>query len=102
MGVAPGARLWSVKVLGSDGGGSLAGILAGLDWVTGMASTIEVANLRLGCADCGSAAMSRAITTISSVMAWSSSAENVLKSLRLRPSVGLYAGTSRSSSASPE
>ena len=54
VGVAPGARLWSVKVLGKDGGGSLSGILAGLDWVTGNSSTIEVANLSLGCADCGS------------------------------------------------
>ena len=51
VGVAPGARLWSVKVLGKDGGGSLSGILAGLDWVTGNSSTIEVANLSLGCAD---------------------------------------------------
>src|SRR5436189_200801 len=62
VGVAPGARLWSVKVLGKDGSGSLTGIMAGLDWVAGQSSTIEVVNLSLGCADCGSKAMSRAIS----------------------------------------
>lgn len=48
VGVAPGARLWSVKVLGDGGSGSNAGVAAGLDWVTARAGTIEVANLSLG------------------------------------------------------
>jgi subtilisin family serine protease len=33
VGVAPGARLWAVKVLDSQGSGALAGIIAGIDWV---------------------------------------------------------------------
>ncbi len=33
VGVAPGARLWAVKVLDSSGGGSEATVLAGIDWV---------------------------------------------------------------------
>jgi subtilisin family serine protease len=48
VGVAPGARLWSVRVLGADGSGSLSNIVCGIDWVTARASTIEVANMSLG------------------------------------------------------
>lgn len=48
VGVAPGARLWAVKVLGSGGSGSESGIIAGLDWVTARAGEIEVANMSLG------------------------------------------------------
>lgn len=48
VGVAPGARIWSVKVLNAAGSGSFAGIICGIDWVTARASTIEVANMSLG------------------------------------------------------
>lgn len=48
VGVAPGARLWAVKVLDSSGSGYTSGIVAGIDWVTDNASTIEVANMSLG------------------------------------------------------
>jgi len=48
VGIAPGARIWSVGVLGSNGSGSTADIIAGIDWVTARASTIEVANMSLG------------------------------------------------------
>jgi subtilisin len=48
VGVAPGARLWSVRVLSSRGTGSTSSILCGIDWVTRNAATIEVANMSLG------------------------------------------------------
>lgn len=48
VGVAPGARLWSVRVLGTNGSGTMSGVIAGVDWVTANASTIEVANMSLG------------------------------------------------------
>ncbi|MGP3981403.1 PKD domain-containing protein [Streptomyces sp. KR80] len=48
VGVAPGARLWSVKVLNQSGSGNQTGIIAGLDWVAKHADEIEVANLSLG------------------------------------------------------
>lgn len=48
VGVAPGARLWSVKVLQADGTGTLGMILAGIDMVTANADKIEVANMSLG------------------------------------------------------
>ena len=48
VGVAPGARLWSVKVLRSDGSGYMSWIIAGVDYVTANAAQIEVANMSLG------------------------------------------------------
>jgi subtilisin len=48
VGTAPGARLWSVKVLKADGFGSLSDVICGIDWVTLNADTIEVANMSLG------------------------------------------------------
>jgi subtilisin family serine protease len=34
VGVAPGAKLWSVRVLNNAGAGTTGGILCGIDWVT--------------------------------------------------------------------
>lgn len=48
VGVAPGARLWAVKVLDANGSGSFSDIIAGIDWVTANAEFIEVANMSLG------------------------------------------------------
>ena len=46
VGVAPGARLWAVKVLGDTGWEATSGIIAGVDWVTAHGG-IEVANMSL-------------------------------------------------------
>jgi subtilisin len=48
VGVAPGARIWAVKVLNSQGSGYTSWIVAGIDWVAANAATIEVANMSLG------------------------------------------------------
>lgn len=48
VGVAPGARLWAVRVLNASGSGTFSQIICGVDWVTAHASTIEVANMSLG------------------------------------------------------
>jgi subtilisin len=48
VGVAPGARLWAVKVLDAEGAGSTSQVICGIDWVTSQAGTIEVANMSLG------------------------------------------------------
>jgi len=48
VGVAPGARIWAVKVLSSSGSGSESMVVAGIDWVAANADTIEVANMSLG------------------------------------------------------
>lgn len=48
VGVAPGARLWPVRVLNNSGSGSWANVICGIDYVTAHASEIEVANMSLG------------------------------------------------------
>jgi len=48
VGVAPGARLTGVKVLGCGGTGSTSGVMKGVDWVTANAVKPAVANLSLG------------------------------------------------------
>ena len=48
VGVAPGARIYSVKVLGNNGEGSGSSLICGLDWVAARSGTIEVANMSLG------------------------------------------------------
>lgn len=60
VGVAPGARLWAVKVLDQRGSGAIGAIVAGIDYVTANAGAIEVANMSLGC-ECSSQAMNDAI-----------------------------------------
>ncbi|MBI4298406.1 MAG: S8 family peptidase [Chloroflexi bacterium] len=61
VGVAPGARLWAVRVLNNAGSGSVASVVCGVDWVTNNASTLEVANMSLGC-ECGSDILDTAIS----------------------------------------
>jgi len=48
VGVVPGADLWSIKVLGNDGSGWYSWIIAGVDYVTANANSIDVANMSLG------------------------------------------------------
>lgn len=48
VGVAPGARLWAVKVLSRSGSGTMSGVIKGVDYVTKNADKIEVANMSLG------------------------------------------------------
>lgn len=54
VGVAPGARLWGVKVLDDEGNGTVGDLLCGVDWVTATRldrdrrNDIAVANLSVG------------------------------------------------------
>jgi subtilisin len=48
VGVAPGARLWAVRVLDNSGSGTWASVICGVDFVTANAGTIKVANMSLG------------------------------------------------------
>ncbi len=48
VGVAPGARIWGVRVLDNKGSGWTSDIIKGIDYVTLNASEIEVANMSLG------------------------------------------------------
>jgi subtilisin family serine protease len=50
VGVAPGAPIYSVRVLDASGSGSWSQVICGIDWVTANAATlgIKVANMSLG------------------------------------------------------
>jgi subtilisin family serine protease len=54
VGVAPGVRLWAVRVLDDNGGGELSEMLCGIDWVTSTRTDsdpdndIDVANVSVG------------------------------------------------------
>jgi subtilisin len=48
VGVAPGAPIYAVRVLGERGFGTSAGVVCGIDWVTAHPGRIEVANMSLG------------------------------------------------------
>lgn len=48
VGVAPGARIWPVKVLNAAGSGLNSDVICGIDYVTAHADEIEVANMSLG------------------------------------------------------
>jgi len=47
VGVAPGARIWPVKVLNAVGAGLVSQIVCGIDYVTSKAGQIDVANMSL-------------------------------------------------------
>lgn len=64
VGVAPGVRLWAVKVLNRRGSGTTSGIIAGIDWVVGRGD-IEVINMSLG----GSGVSSAYLTAINNAVA---------------------------------
>ena len=48
VGMAPGARLWPVKVLNAAGVGFTSDLVCGIYYVTANAGAIEVANMSLG------------------------------------------------------
>ena len=69
VGVAPGARIWAVKVLNALGVGLNSDVICGIDYVTANAGQIDVANMSLGgsgsddgnCGNSGGDAMHQAI-----------------------------------------
>jgi subtilisin len=69
VGMAPGARIWPVRVLNNRGSGSWSDVICGIDYVTANADKIEIANMSLGgggtddgnCGDTNGDAMHRAI-----------------------------------------
>jgi aqualysin 1 len=48
VGVAPGAPIYAVKVLGCSGSGSWSSVISGIDWVTANHGSNAVANMSLG------------------------------------------------------
>lgn len=63
VGIAPGARLWAVKVLEETGIGDMSTLVKGLDYVAENADQIDVAVLSLGC-ECKSNALDIAVNNV--------------------------------------
>lgn len=61
VGVAPGAPLTGVKVLGCDGTGSTSGVIKGVDWVTANVKKPAVANMSVGLGGNASRALDDAV-----------------------------------------
>jgi subtilisin len=68
VGVAPGARVWAVKVLDENGSGRFSDVICGLNWVAQAGGTIDVVNLSLSGAGsdgaCASSALHQAICNV--------------------------------------
>jgi subtilisin family serine protease len=60
VGIAPGARLWAIKVLESSGMGEISTLIKGLDYINQHQNEVDVAVLSLGC-ECESGALNIAI-----------------------------------------
>lgn len=68
VGVAPGARLWAVKVLDDEGAGTWSSVICGLDWVFKRRGVVDVVNMSLGGfgndGDCSGTALHRAVCIV--------------------------------------
>jgi subtilisin len=60
VGIAPGARLWAIKVLETSGMGEISTLIKGLDYINQNQNQVDVAVLSLGC-ECESGALDIAI-----------------------------------------
>ena len=65
VGIAPGARLWAIKVLEFNDStgkceGAISSVIQAIDYITKNAKEIDIANLSLGC-KCNSSALKEAI-----------------------------------------
>ena len=76
VGVAPGARLWSVRVLNNNGTGYLSWIIKGIDWVTMHAHEIEVANTSLSWSGYSAAARTAIQNSVESGVVYFAAAGN--------------------------
>ena len=61
VGIAPGARLWALKILESSGMGEISTLIKGLDYINQNPNQVDVAVLSLGC-ECESGALDIAIS----------------------------------------
>jgi subtilisin family serine protease len=76
VGVAPGARLWAIKVLDSNGMGSSSDIIKGIDYVTEHADEIDVVNLSFGAVGKNDALHNAIIRSVEAGVTYSAAAGN--------------------------
>lgn len=76
VGVAPGARLWAIKVLDSNGMGSSSDIIKGIDYVTEHSDEIDVVNLSFGAVGRNDALHNAIIRSVSAGVTYAAAAGN--------------------------
>ena len=76
VGLAPGARLWAIKVLDSNGIGSSSNIIKGIDYVTQHANEIDVVNLSFGAVGQNKALHSAIIKSVAAGVSYTAAAGN--------------------------
>ena len=79
VGIAPGARLWSIKVLDSNGNGFISDIIEGIDYVTQHADEIDVVNLSFGGDGSSIAFRTAIINSVASGVTYAAAAGNGAK-----------------------
>jgi hypothetical protein len=76
VGLAPGARLWAIKVLDSNGIGSSSNIIKGIDYVTQHANEVDVVNLSFGAVGQNEALHSAIIKSVAAGVTYTAAAGN--------------------------
>ena len=76
VGIAPGARLWSIKVLDSSGNGFISDIIEGVDYVTAHADEIDAANMSFGGEGTNTALGTAIINSVSAGVTYAAAAGN--------------------------
>jgi subtilisin len=76
VGMAPGARLWAVKVLDSNGDGFDSDIIAGIDYITQHANEIDVVNMSFGGECCDTALHTAIANSVAAGVTYTAAAGN--------------------------
>jgi len=76
VGMAPGARLWSIKVLDSNGNGFISDIIEGIDYVTQHANEIDAVNLSFGAEGSNTALHSAIINSVAAGVTYAAAGGN--------------------------
>ncbi len=76
VGMAPGARLWAIKVLDNNGIGSSSDIIKGIDYVTEHANEIDVVNLSFGAVGKNDALHNAIIKSVAAGVTYTAAAGN--------------------------
>jgi subtilisin family serine protease len=105
-GVAKAVKLVSVRVLGCDGTGTIAGAIAGIDWVTGnhKAGAPAVANMSLGAGLSGTldyAVRNSILDGVSYVIAAGNGSQNACKTSPARVAEALTVGATDNADRKP-
>ncbi|HYY85502.1 MAG TPA: S8 family peptidase, partial [Nitrososphaeraceae archaeon] len=76
VGIAPGARLWSVKVLDSSGNGFTSDIIEGIDYIAAHADEIDAANMSFGGTGSSTSLRTAIVNSVSAGVTYAAAAGN--------------------------